>query len=227
VNQRTSTSVVVINKSSQFLSHQQQRRTYKQSNGQSGSISFVPSSGTHSRQRSPVLGALGKEAKLFQATMPSSQITLGDKKLENLNSSFNLTMIPITSGMNQSQYVEGQQTTVKELEEEEEEEKCLAVSKPNRSQLHPSLHAGPHHQLNETSATTNLADVTTLDLEASTTSTALPMVSTPKETSEQIRERCKDRIDGYRRDVKREMPLSDQLDMRDPQCIAEYAQEVF
>ena len=49
----------------------------------------------------------------------------------------------------------------------------------------------------------------------------------PKESAEQIKERCKERMDNYKRDVKREMPLSDQLDMRDPQFIAEFAQDVF
>lgn len=34
-------------------------------------------------------------------------------------------------------------------------------------------------------------------------------------------------MDLYKREVKREMPLSDQLDMRDPQFIAEFAQDVF
>lgn len=48
-----------------------------------------------------------------------------------------------------------------------------------------------------------------------------------KETPEQIREKCKERMDQYKREVKREMPLSDQLDMRDPQFIAEFAQDVF
>lgn len=42
-----------------------------------------------------------------------------------------------------------------------------------------------------------------------------------------MHERCKERMDAYRRDVKKEMPLSDQLDMRNPQSIAEYSQEVY
>jgi len=37
-----------------------------------------------------------------------------------------------------------------------------------------------------------------------------------KESSEQVKERCKERMDNYRRDVKKDMPLSDQLDMRAP-----------
>lgn len=63
-----------------------------------GSASFAPSnigSGTHSRQRSPVMGALGKEAKLGNATQ---MININDKKLETMGS-FNLTMnaVPITT----------------------------------------------------------------------------------------------------------------------------------
>jgi hypothetical protein len=34
-------------------------------------------------------------------------------------------------------------------------------------------------------------------------------------------------MDAVKRDVKKEMPLSDQLDMRNPQYIAEFAQDVF
>jgi Cyclin, N-terminal domain len=34
-------------------------------------------------------------------------------------------------------------------------------------------------------------------------------------------------MDSYKRDAKKEMPLSDQLDMRDPQSIAEFAQDVY
>lgn len=102
MNTRSSTSVVVPKVGSQSFQTHQIKRFVK--NG-SNSTSFVPSnigSGTHSRQRSPVMGALGKEAKLFQATMPSAQTTLviniNDKKLESLNGSFNLTMniVPIT-----------------------------------------------------------------------------------------------------------------------------------
>lgn len=48
-----------------------------------------------------------------------------------------------------------------------------------------------------------------------------------KETLEQIKEKCRERVDTYKRSIKKNMPLSDQLDMRDPQSIAEYAQEVF
>lgn len=44
-----------------------------------------------------------------------------------------------------------------------------------------------------------------------------------KETPDQVKERCKDRMDLYKRDAKKTMPLSDQLDMRDTQSIAEFA----
>ena len=42
-----------------------------------------------------------------------------------------------------------------------------------------------------------------------------------------IRDKCKERMDHFKKQVKRSMPLSDQLDMRDPQMIAEFAQEVY
>lgn len=38
-----------------------------------------------------------------------------------------------------------------------------------------------------------------------------------------VREKCKDRIDNSKKQAKKTMPLSDQLDMRDPQMIAEFA----
>ena len=34
-------------------------------------------------------------------------------------------------------------------------------------------------------------------------------------------------MDTYKKEVKKTMPLSDQLNMRDPECISEYAQEIF
>lgn len=46
-------------------------------------------------------------------------------------------------------------------------------------------------------------------------------------TSERVKEICRERVDAYKKSIKKTMPLSDQLDMRDPQAIAEYAQEVF
>ncbi len=51
--------------------------------------------------------------------------------------------------------------------------------------------------------------------------------SVPKESADQIKEKCKERGDIYKKEIKKNMPLSDQLDTRDPQNIAELAQEVF
>jgi hypothetical protein len=45
--------------------------------------------------------------------------------------------------------------------------------------------------------------------------------------TETVKERCKERLDGFKKQMKKSMPLTDQLDMRDPQCIAEFAQEVY
>ena len=42
-----------------------------------------------------------------------------------------------------------------------------------------------------------------------------------------VKDRCKERLDGFKKQMKKSMPLTDQLDMRDPQCIAEFAQEVY
>ena len=73
------------------------------------------------------MGALGKEAKLFQATMPTTSgtiINIGDKKHDHMNSSFNLTMtvVPILP----SDFVETKQQpiniVVKEERQEEEED---------------------------------------------------------------------------------------------------------
>lgn len=52
-------------------------------------------------------------------------------------------------------------------------------------------------------------------------------VTTVAETAEQVKEKCRQRLEEYKKQIKKTMPLSDQLDMRDPQCIAEFAQEVF
>lgn len=46
-------------------------------------------------------------------------------------------------------------------------------------------------------------------------------------SSASLKEKCKERFDNYKKEIKREMPLSDQLDMRDPQCIAEFAQSIY
>jgi flagellin-specific chaperone FliS len=42
-----------------------------------------------------------------------------------------------------------------------------------------------------------------------------------------VKEKCKERLTQYRKTILRGMVLSDQLDMRDPQSIAEYAQEIY
>lgn len=31
-----------------------------------------------------------------------------------------------------------------------------------------------------------------------------------------VKERCKERLDGFKKQMKKSMPLTDQLDMRDP-----------
>jgi hypothetical protein len=43
----------------------------------------------------------------------------------------------------------------------------------------------------------------------------------------EVREKCKERLQQYRKTMTKSMILSDQLDMRDPQSIAEYAQEIY
>lgn len=42
-----------------------------------------------------------------------------------------------------------------------------------------------------------------------------------------VKDRCRERLENFKKQIKKTMPLSDQLDMRDPQMIAEYAQEVY
>ena len=37
-----------------------------------------------------------------------------------------------------------------------------------------------------------------------------------KQTGDIVKDRCKDRLDAFKKDLKKTMPLSDQLDMRDP-----------
>lgn len=49
----------------------------------------------------------------------------------------------------------------------------------------------------------------------------------PKETSEEIQKKCRDRIEEYKSQIKKKMCFRDKLDMRDPQMLAEFAQEVF
>lgn len=46
-------------------------------------------------------------------------------------------------------------------------------------------------------------------------------------TGDVVKDRCKERLENFKKQLKKSMPLSDQLDMRDPQQIAEFAQEVY
>jgi hypothetical protein len=102
------------------------------------------------------MGALGKEAKLFQATMPNQMININDKKLETMNGSFNLTMnvVPITN--NPAEEVKPaathQQIVKEEHEEEEEDEK---VKKTQKQKVIPPSSA--HCQsLNDTAASSHI-----------------------------------------------------------------------
>ena len=52
-----------------------------------------------------------------------------------------------------------------------------------------------------------------------------PVSATQK--AEKVRDECKERLAQYRKTCFKSMVLSDQLDMRDPQMIAEYAQEIY
>ena len=42
-------------------------------------------------------------------------------------------------------------------------------------------------------------------------------------TAEEVKEQCKEKIAKYRKEMIKSMVLCDQLEMRDPQSIAEYA----
>jgi len=46
-------------------------------------------------------------------------------------------------------------------------------------------------------------------------------------STDSVKDKCKERIDEFKKQLKKTMPLTDQLDMRDPQCISEFAQEVY
>ena len=46
-------------------------------------------------------------------------------------------------------------------------------------------------------------------------------------SEEDVKEKVKERLTQYRKTVLKGMVLSDQLDMRDPQSLAEYAQEIY
>ena len=100
-----------------------------------GSASFAPTA-SHSRQRSPVLGASGKDAKFFNATS-NLGLNISDKKHEILGGTgtFNISMnlIPMNGGNYMNEEVEGSQgqsnshIIVKEEhnEEEDDEEELL------------------------------------------------------------------------------------------------------
>jgi hypothetical protein len=42
-----------------------------------------------------------------------------------------------------------------------------------------------------------------------------------------VKEKCKLRLDEFKKSIKKNMALCDQLDMRDPQCVAEFAHEIY
>jgi hypothetical protein len=185
-----------------------------------GSGSFVPSginSGNHSRQRSPVIG-LGQEVKFFNATSNLSTgtgalINISDKKHEILaaGSSFNLSMnlipmnVPSTSESDMSKISSSNtQVVVKEEQMEEEEEEIKTISKAV-----PEIHM---NLLNDTVSTPQTCEATVLNA---------------AETAAEIKEKCKLRMDEVKKEKKKELPLGDQLDMRNPQCIAEFAQDIY
>lgn len=41
-------------------------------------------------------------------------------------------------------------------------------------------------------------------------------MTTVSESAEAVKEKCRQRLDEYKKQIKKTMPLSDQLDMRDP-----------
>jgi hypothetical protein len=108
-----------------------------------GSASFAPTA-NHSRQRSPVLGASGKDAKFFNATS-NLGLNISDKKHEILGGTgtFNISMnlIPMNGANYMNEEVEGSQgqsnshIIVKEEhneeEDDEEETKCSAIPEVN------------------------------------------------------------------------------------------------
>jgi len=90
-----------------------------------GSGSYAPSA-SHSRQRSPVIGAAGKDAKFFNATS-NLAINISDKKHEILGSgttSFNISMnlIPMHSQQQQDDVENSNSHLVVKEEHNEEEE---------------------------------------------------------------------------------------------------------
>jgi hypothetical protein len=48
-----------------------------------------------------------------------------------------------------------------------------------------------------------------------------------KKSAEEVKQVCTERLTKYRKEMLKRMVLSDQLDYRDPQQAAEYAQEIY
>ncbi len=153
-----------------------------------GSASFVPSA-SHSRQRSPVLGASGKDAKFFNATS-NLGVNISDKKHEILGGtgSFNISMnlIPMNGLQSQNEdfdVLQPQSTShivVKEEhneeEDDEEETKCSAIPEVN-------LRVSPN---DTTVASSNL-------------NLSSAVCETPKLNPIEIRQMCKERMDETRK----------------------------
>lgn len=196
-----------------------QRRNIKNVVGM-GSSSFAPTA-SHSRQRSPVIGGAGKDAKFFNAT-GNQAINISDKKHEILGgtTSFNISMnlIPMNSQHHQHDDDIGSHIVVKEEHNEEEDDEDEIKGSPDGKA--PSIAQIPELNLrvnpNDTTVTSTALNATLVVAESLT-----------KLSPEEIRQKCKDRMDESKKLRKKELPLSDQLDMRDPQNIAEMAQDVY
>ncbi len=48
----------------------------------------------------------------------------------------------------------------------------------------------------------------------------------PENTMAQVREKCKQRMDNIRKEQKRILPMIEQLDLRNPQNLVEFAQDI-
>lgn len=135
-----------------------------------------------------------------------------------------MNMIPCGPNSNAALEESKNSHIVKEENNEEEEEEIKIQQVKPTGQI-PEIHL---MNLNETSASTCIMDQSTkVAADTNTTNLEVETINSAKETPEQIREKCKERMDAAKRDAKKEMPLSDQLDMRNPQYIAEFAQDVF
>lgn len=131
--------------------------------------SFIPISGNHSRQRSPAIAGLGKDAKLFNSTATASLhtggINISDKKLENLGGSFNLSMnmvpcsqipTPSSCGDETKKSVASCQAVVKEEHDEDDEEVKMSNKPSQMNEIHLNL-----MNMSETAASTCLLDQST------------------------------------------------------------------